>query len=222
MSRRKPPSPTPAQRARRYDSALRLAEVDTGGEADEVRVSDALPEHLDRDARYLLAPWPDTSRTCPHEATDAAPLDHATHLAGDDYGCPWCYGEQIAEATRAGLTHPATMWGTITLDADDDRPDEVASALVDADDADEDLAGTSPSANRPGVLDAAPGRLRQVLERVDALAGSDPASPWHDAALVLRRRGVEGPTGLAILATEALEALVAHAEYRRAYTRRAS
>lgn len=160
---------------------------------------------------YVLAPAP---------GQGACACDEAEVEIADRSACPQCYGDEVASAARAGALRSVRVWGTITLDGaefDEDRPPrrEAEYALGPVEAATIDPGGAP--LDRPDVVTQAAVRLRDLALRIDALAASTWDSPWHEAALALRRSPIEGPVGAAALAVAALEALVAHAEYRRAF-----
>lgn len=157
----------------------------------------------------VLAPWP-MDRGC---SCDEAEVD-----IGGTSTCARCYGEEVASAARAGALRAVVVWGTITITADEVDELRAPQAVVEY-----ALGPVEPAASeddppaRPDVVTHATVRLRDLAQRIDELAASTWDSPWHEAALALRRTPVEGPVGAAVLAVAALEALVAHAKYRRAY-----
>lgn len=162
--------------------------------------------------RRVLAPWP---------AGGGCACDEAEVAIGETSTCARCYGDEVASAARAGALRIVEVWGSITLDGVEEV-DELRAprAVVEYALGPVEAATTDPEgvpSQRPDVVTHAAVRLRDLAQRIDALAASTWDSPWHEAALALRRSPVEGPVGAAALAVAALEALVAHAEYRRAY-----
>lgn len=210
MSRRRvPPLPPPPPR-----DVVTVAHFVTGdtGHGARMTVGPLEPVAGLTAGRRVLAPWP-VGGGC---GCDEAEVD----IAGTST-CARCYGDEVASAARAGTLQAVEVWGSITID-NSDEVDELRApravveyALGPVEAATSDAEGV-PS-QRPDVVTHAAVRLRDLTQRIDALAASTWDSPWHEAALALRRSPVEGPVGAAALAVAALEALVAHAEYRRAY-----
>jgi len=185
---------------------IKIATVTTN-DAPEILLDGVDEDHLstDTDAEYLVVRVDDL--LCDHDEEPPAGWD--VYVRPGRPVCPAC----LREALAGPRVRVAEVWGSVIVPEDADVPLRVP--VLPAGDTPEEADGTP--GGRPDLTSRAPERVRDLLWRLDALAGSDPASPWHLAALALRAHEVAGPLGAAHAAVRALEALAAHAEHRRAY-----